>query len=415
MANANVPKVELLAIGEEVLGGRNSTSNTVEIARMLGEIGITPHRHSEVGDRPADITQVVCEAVRRSQVLIVTGGLGPTTDDLTRPVVAHALGRKLVRNPDLVRDMEARFRHRNIPMPESNLVQADVPEGGMALPNSMGTAPGIYVLHEGCHVFLLPGVPDEMRALMRKEVLPRILALSPELIPPTVRKLRVVGLPESRIADLMSGLTIPQGLDVAYLPQHHEVYVIFTGDTPSVENAASEACLRLGDHVYAEGDKNMAELVLELCKTQRKTLATAESCTGGLVGKTLTDIAGSSAVYLGGVVVYSNKAKSILADVDTRMIEQHGAVSEQVAAALAEGIKRRLGADLALGITGIAGPEGGSEKKPVGTVYVALASSDGTKVWHWILAGERVHMRGRTTLWALDLVRRSLTGQWGML
>jgi nicotinamide-nucleotide amidase len=406
---------ELIAIGEEVLAGQTISSNTSEIAAMLAGIGIVPHHHSEVGDRSRDIAQALMQAVERSRLIIITGGLGPTSDDITRPVVADTLGLPLVRDESIVHSIEERFQTRGSAMPASNLVQADVPAGGKPLPNPLGTAPGLYIPHQLSHIFLLPGVPAEMRALMRQTVLPMLGELFPGLKPRYVRKLRVVGLPESRLADLLADAQWAPGLGVAYLPQENEIYLLFKGEKEAADQAADYAYGKLGAHIYSEGEVRMPELVGRLLRERDLTLATAESCTGGLVGKMLTDIAGSSDYYLGGAVVYSNHAKAVLAGVDPALIAELGAVSAPVAKALAEGIRSRLGADLALGITGIAGPGGGSAGKPVGLVYGALATANETIVRRWQFGGGRQHIRKRAATWALDLVRCHLLNAWEQL
>jgi nicotinamide-nucleotide amidase len=406
---------ELIAVGEEVLAGQTISSNTAEIAAMLAGIGIIPHHHSEVGDRPPDIAQTLKIAVERSRLVIITGGLGPTTDDITRPVVAETLGLPLVRDESIVRIIEERFQARGSTMPASNLVQADVPAGGKALPNPLGTAPGLYIPHQLTHIFLLPGVPAEMRVLMRETVLPMMGELFPGSKPLYVRKLRVVGLPESRLADLLADAPWEPGLGVAYLPQENEIYLLFKGEKNAADEAVDYAYGKLGTHIFSEGEVGMPELVGRLLREQNLTLATAESCTGGLLGKLLTDIPGSSAYYLGGAVVYSNHAKVVLAGIDPALIAELGAVSAPVAKALAEGIRSRLGADLALGITGIAGPGGGNAEKPVGLVYGALATEGETIVRRWQFGGGRQHIRKRAATWALDLVRRHLLNAWEQL
>jgi len=406
---------ELIAIGEEVLAGQTISSNTSEIAAMLVSIGIVPHHHTEVGDRPHDIAQALSVAVDRSRLVIITGGLGPTTDDITRPIVAQALGLPLIRDENIIRIIEERFQARGSAMPASNLVQADVPQGGKPLPNPLGTAPGLYITHQQSHIFLLPGVPAEMRAIMRETILPLLGDLFPGLQPLYVRKLRVVGLPESRLADLLADAPWAPGLGVAYLPQENEIHLLLKGEKTAADQAADYAYQKLDTHIYAEGDVGMPELVGQLLREHNLALATAESCTGGLVGKLLTDVPGSSAFYLGGAVVYSNHAKTVLAGVDEALIAELGAVSAPVAKALAEGIRTRLGADLALGITGIAGPGGGSADKPVGLVYAALATASETIVRKWQFGGGRKHIRSRAACWALDLVRRHILGAWEYL
>jgi nicotinamide-nucleotide amidase len=406
---------ELIAIGEEVLAGQTIGSNTAEIASMLAGIGIIPHHHTEVGDRPRDIAQALTIALERSRLLIITGGLGPTSDDITRPVVADALGLPLGRDEDIVRIMEERFRMRGSAMPASNLVQADIPQGGKALPNPLGTAPGIYIPYQQSHIFLLPGVPAEMRAIMRQTVLPMLGELFPGLKPLYVRKLRIVGLPESQLADILADAQWAPGLGVAYLPQENEIFLLFKGEKGAADKAADYAYHKLGSHIYSEGDVGTPEVVGQMLRERKLTLATAESCTGGLVGKLLTDVPGSSDYYLGGAVVYSNHAKTMLAGVDAALITEVGAVSAAVAKALAEGMRARLGADLSLGITGIAGPNGGSAEKPVGLVYAGLATADETIVRKWQFGGGRAHIRKRAAYWALDLVRRHLLGVWEQL
>jgi len=396
-------KAEILAVGTELLMGQVVNTNAAEIARMLAEIGIGVYYQSVIGDNAERLADALRTALRRTDVVVVCGGLGPTEDDLTRETLAAVLDRPLHRDEGWERHLREMFAARrwgtgpSYELPANNLRQTMVPEGAELLPNTRGTAPGIYLEHQGTAIALVPGPPREMRGLMEDEVLPRLARLVSDRwsaigtdrsgAPPVLRSrvLRVIGLGESRMAEILQDILAAQSNPtIAPLAQLGEVHLRLTAHGASADSAeamlettAREIYAVLGDAIYGE-DRETLELVAgRLLRERGLTITVAESCTGGLVCHRLTNVPGSSAYLLGGAVTYSNELKSSLLGVDPALIAREGAVSESVARAMAEGARREFGSDLALAITGIAGPDGGTATKPVGLTFIALAGDAG--------------------------------------
>ena len=416
-------EVELITIGDELLLGFTIDTNAAHLARELSSIGITIRRRATVGDTADDIVSAVRDALDRTGAVITTGGLGPTSDDLTKPAIASLFGRGMRLDDEHLAWMEQRWIQRfNRRMPESNRAQAMLPEGARKLANNHGSAPGIWLEDEhGRWVAMLPGVPREMRGMLADTLLPLLrddLASSGE---PTVvrsRTLRTTGVAESLLADQLDPVRESLGqISLAYLPAPDGVDLRLTtrGLPPAQADAALDAAAktvheRVGRSIYAEGDTDMPAVLLAICRERRLTIAVAESCTGGLLGARLTSISGSSAVVLGGVIAYANEVKSGLLGVREADLREHGAVSEPVARQMAEGVRDRLAASIGISITGIAGPDGGTADKPVGTVWIAAAFSDGTRTRLLRLLGDRDEIRRRATQSSLELVRRTLLG-----
>ena len=379
---------EIVAIGDELLHGGLLDTNSKYIAQELERVGAVVHRFTVVGDDPARLRSALEDACGRADVVLATGGLGPTLDDRTRDVVAELTGRPLRFDESSWRQILAWFARLDRPCPESNRRQAELPGGAEALVNTVGTAPGFVAEIGRASLFAMPGVPREMKVMLREEVLPRLGSIG-ELTPTAQRMLRVLGPSEAmlgeRLADFMQPKSNPQ---VGITASGGLLTVRIVGTAPTAA-AASELCERtaaalrprLGDWLFADGEEELPELVLRhLCATGR-TVAFAESCTGGLCAARLTGCAGSSAAVQGGVVAYSNAAKQQLLGVPAALLEQHGAVSEPVAAAMAAGARDRFGATCAVSTTGIAGPAGGSPDKPVGTVCIGYADASGVGSW----------------------------------
>lgn len=408
--------VELLSIGNELLLGETVDTNAAWIGRRLAEEGIAVSRRVTVGDDVARIREALADALARCRVVICTGGLGPTPDDLTRHAVAAHYERALVVDEGWVDVLRERYAKRGVPMPEINRVQGEHPEGATLLPNARGTAPGIVVSDDARGVtVLLPGVPSEMRGLMDEHVVP---LLRQRLRPPSrieSRLVRTAGLSEAmlaeRVADIAAGVMPP--LSLAYLPHVSGVDLRITAPEQHAQPAlalADALARRLGDNVYARDRTDLAVVVGSLLRQRRFTLALAESCTGGLVAKRITDEGGASDFFHTGFVTYANDAKQAQIGVRAETLATHGAVSELCAREMAEGARQAAGADVAISITGVAGPGGGSEDKPVGTVWVAVALPDGTHARHFRFPGDRSEIRERTAQNALDMLRRLLTG-----
>ena len=418
-------KVEVVTIGDELLLGFTIDTNAAYLARELAALGIEISRRTSVGDSADDIASAVRAALDRSDGVITTGGLGPTSDDMTKSAIAALFGRELYRDEEVIRSLEERWARmgRKGRIPESNFAQAMIPEGAVIIPNGHGSAPGIWLDDDaGRWVVMLPGVPREMREMLSEQLLPklkeRINSAENEGKAASVViswTLRTTGIAESALADLLGDLgRSVDGLSPAFLPSVEGVDIRLTSRglpqseaLPRLEAAVSKLRGAIGQHVYGEGKIDLAEVVLDLCRAEGIRIAVAESCTGGLLGGRITAIPGSSDVFVGGVLAYENSTKIEMLGVEPVEIETHGAVSEAVAIAMARGVRQRLSTDLAISITGIAGPGGGTPDKPVGTVWIAL---DGkvSGVRGLRLIGDRAEIRQRSAQAALDFVRRQL-------
>ena len=379
-----------------------------------------------MSDDPELIREAVRVALDRTGVVVVSGGLGPTRDDITKSVVAGLLQRPMRRDEALVEQLRERFRSRGVaPMPESNLAQADVPEGATVLPNALGTAPGLWLEDGARLVVMIPGVPKEMRAIMEQEVVPRLKARAGGTgngergTVVRSRTLRTTGIGESAIADRLGEYEKALGSQVtlAYLPTVSGTELRFTawnvpeGEVDAVLSRAVEAIRpRLAERVYGEENEDLAEVVLGLLEKEKLMVAVAESCTGGLIGARLAAIPGCSHQFKGGVVAYDNDVKLQMLGVSADALAQHGAVSEVVAREMAIGVSRALDTEAAIAVTGIAGPDGGSPEKPVGTVWIGIRVRDTVRAFHLVLPGDRVDIQARAAQYALDFMRRMLTG-----
>jgi nicotinamide-nucleotide amidase len=412
----SAPAIELLAIGDELLLGETLDTNSRWIAHRLARAGIRIAQTTTVGDEVGRIRTALAAALARSGTVVCTGGLGPTIDDVTRHAVAELYGRRIVIDEAWIDVLRERYRVRGIPMPEINRVQGELPEGARALPNPRGTAPAIVIDDPAIGMtVLLPGVPSEMRGFMDDVVVEllreRLGARSPILI----RLLRTAGLSEAALADSVADLvhdTSP--VSVAFLPHTAGVDLRLScdgGDADArrrLEQLLVELRDRVGTAVYAEDDSDLAAVVGELLRARGLTLAVAESCTAGMLGKRLTDAAGASAWLLGGFIVYADAAKRDLLGVEAELLAEHGAVSEACARAMARGARRRVATDVGLSITGIAGPGGGSAEKPVGTTWIGIDTAAAAAARRFVFPGDRAEVRERATQAALDLLRRTL-------
>lgn len=407
--------LELITIGTELLLGFTVDTNGADVARALGAEGVRIVRRTTVADRDDEIRDAVREALARTGAVLTTGGLGPTRDDVSKRVVAELFGAPLEFDQAVWDDLVARFARAGRSPSPSNRTQAEVPRGATVLRNRWGTAPGLWLEGSAGLVVMLPGVPGEMRRLLEHEVAPRLGERSRGRVIRS-RVLRTTGIPESTLADRLGEIERDiSPLTLAYLPGTDGVDLrLDAWDLPADEadrRLAAAAVLlreRAGPYVYGEGADDLAALVLERARTHRVRLGTAESCTGGLVGGRLTEVPGSSDVFAGGVVCYSNELKTALLGVGPDLIETHGAVSEPVARAMAVGALAALRVDLAVAVTGIAGPGGGSEGKPVGTVWLAVADRRAVQAQHIRFPGERHDVRARAAQAALALLDRRL-------
>jgi nicotinamide-nucleotide amidase len=406
---------EIIIVGSEMLTPHRQDSNSLYLTGKLNEFGIEVRLKTIVGDDRERLAEVFRAALGRSRLVLLTGGLGPTEDDVNREVVAEVLGRPLREVPEIRRHLEERFARLGRTMTENNLRQALVPEGADWLENKNGTAPGLWIEQDGIVVVLLPGPPRELEAMFESACAPRLARLGVGLHLAT-RVVKVVGLPESevdqRIAPLYKNLSNP-ATTVLATPGGIEVHVRARAATAAeaellAADLAGKIESALGDYVYSTGGESLEEVVGMYLVMRQKTLAVAESCTGGLLAERLTRVPGSSNFFLGGAVCYSNDLKTKLCGVPPALLAEHGAVSKPVAQAMAEGIRRRAGAAMGLGVTGIAGPAGGTPEKPVGLVFIALADERGTQVREFRFPGNRERVRNWAAQVALELVRRRL-------
>jgi nicotinamide-nucleotide amidase len=410
-------KVEILTIGDELLLGLTTDSNTPFLGRELARIGVDVTRHSTVRDDAAEIIREVRAALDRSGALITSGGLGPTSDDLSVQAVAQALGLPLLEDASVISAIERRFRARGQTgrLPDSSRRQALVPAGAQVLPNRNGTAPGLLIEDgSGRWLAMLPGVPSELRGLFFDQLEARLRTRVASDAATISRTLRTTGIAESALADLIDRSGI-QTTALAYLPGVEGVDLRVTVRNRPLAEAQRQlerdmAALRsvVGAVAYGEDETDLAAVVLDLAKAHSLRIAVAESCTGGMLGARLSAVAGASDVFVGGIVSYTNDLKERLLGVPQEMLRAHGAVSEVVARAMASGARRRTGAEVALAITGIAGPSGATEGKPVGTVWVCAAIGDGTTTAKRVFPGSRDEVRRRATQLALDTARRHL-------
>jgi nicotinamide-nucleotide amidase len=407
--------IELVTIGTELLLGMTLDTNGAEIARSLADRGVRVTRRTSVADRANEIKEAVAEALRRTGAVLTTGGLGPTRDDITKKVIADLYDAPLEFDATIWTHLVERFARLDRTPPQSNRSQAEVPRGAQVLPNRWGTAPGLWLEGPPGLTIMLPGVPLEMRKLLEHEVLPRVAARASGSV---IRSLtvRTSGIPESALAERLGH--VEQDIDpltLAYLPGLEGVDLRLSAwDLTANEadrrlrSAADVLRDRAGECVYGEGDSDLAALVLQQARSSGLRLAVAESCTGGLIGARLTEIPGSSDVFVGGLIAYDNGVKQDLLGVPSPLIQEHGAVSEPVARAMAEGAARRFEVDAAVSVTGIAGHGGGSGSKPVGTVWIGCSVKDAVQTRRILFPGSRHEIRARAAQAALFLLYRCL-------
>ncbi len=409
-------RIELVNTGDELLLGDTINTNAAWIGQRIAALGLMVARQTIVSDGPV-IKDAIAEAAARSDVVLVSGGLGPTNDDLTRESAAEILGLPLVQDPGITAHLEAFFAKRNRVMVASNLRQAMVPAGALVLDNPWGTAPGLYFpaeLSHACgwnaHIFLLPGPPRELKPMMENLVEPRLRELLPDGASRRVLYLKITGVGESDIVEKVEKkLEAVPGLTLGYCIRQGDVDVRLSGQPEPVEAGAAIVREHLGHCIVSEDRRLIEEVLVQTLADRGQWLATAESCTGGFMASRITDVSGASRVFGHGFVTYANEAKQRHLGVSAQLLEQHGAVSEPVAAAMAEGVLAVSGADHALAITGIAGPTGGSEDKPVGTVFIGLASKgSATVVRRFYYPGSRDRFKLLSSQAALEMLRRRL-------
>lgn len=408
---------EIISVGTEILLGDIVDTNSAYLAKELSKYGIDVYYISSVGDNKERIKQSVINASQRSQIIFLTGGLGPTEDDLTKEALCEALEIPLYEDQNEVKRIKNYFKNREIEMSTNNLKQALIPEGAIILENTLGTASGLILEKDQRYYILLPGPPKEMKILFTNQVIPwlnnKLRTKGTFLHSHT---LKFLGISESKLdwelQDIFKAQTNPT---IGILAKDGEIHCRLSAKVSSQEEfneiitpVKEEILKRLREYYFASDDTRIEEIVGSLLNKKRWTLATAESCTGGLIAQRITDIPGSSRYFLGGIIAYDNAVKKNILGVPEEILEKYGAVSQETALAMAQGVRKLLQADISLAITGIAGPQGGTADKPVGLVYIALVGENINKWERFIFSGTRNDIRWRSANWALYLLKRSL-------
>ena len=411
-------KAEIVATGTELLLGETLNTSAHYLTGKLSSLGIEVDYHTTVGDNLERLEQVLRQAIGRTDLLVTTGGLGPTADDLTKELVAKVLDLKMELDASSLEQINQFYGRRKAPMPLSNEKQAYFPKDSKILPNPIGTAPGAIIKKNGKTVIILPGPSFEMRPMFDTYVWPELQRIiEPHAERMNERVLKVFGMGESAIEEVLSELMSLPNITMALLAKRAEMHIRMVARSSettsgeaidSLDRAEEEIRRRLGDKVFGRDQETMIGIVGQTLKNKHVTIATAESCTGGLLGAIFTQEAGSSEFYLGGVVSYSNSVKREILGVSEESLIKFGAVSEEVAKEMAEGIRSKIGSDLAISTTGIAGPGGGSDQKPVGLVYIGIATPEGVHAKKFQFYGERESVRQLTVQAALNGVRQHM-------
>jgi nicotinamide-nucleotide amidase len=413
-------RIGILTIGNELTSGRIQDTNSALISRAMQAQGWPVAAMLSVGDDDGAIHDALDYLLARAQAVIATGGLGPTSDDITTAAIARAFGLGLRMDEAVLAHVRALFEKRRLPWTENNAKQAVFPEGAEIIANPTGTAAGFAVRREGRIVAVIPGVPAEARRMLPEGVIPLLRKAFPEAaLHVEISTFKLFGIPEAAVDAAMADANLAGlGVDIGFYPNFPENHIVLTARTASAKEAgeklrAADALVeaRLGKHIFARGDETLERIVAGLLMERHLTLAVAESCTGGLITDRLTDVPGSSAFLERGVVTYSNAAKVSLLGVDEAVIREHGAVSAETARLMAEGVRRLAASDLGLAVTGIAGPSGGTEAKPVGTVHIALADGGETLCRHYAFRWERRRNKVAASQAALLMLRRRLLGE----
>jgi nicotinamide-nucleotide amidase len=409
---------EILTIGDELLRGSRVDTNAAFLARKLDEIGIEVRYKSTAADDMDRLEEAIGLALRRADIIITTGGLGPTDDDITKKAICKVFKRNLIFHENILAELEKRFAARGLKMPSINQNQALLPQGANFLANRTGSALGIVIDEHGKFFCSMPGVPTEMETMTVEELIPQLRERSGDRV--LVRHLvRTIGVPESALAEkFRTGLKLPDGVSLAYLPSYGKVDLAIKGTgtvreevRAAVNQTAATIRALAGEAVFTEDDRELEAVVGDMLVDKGMTLAVAESCTGGLLGGRITGVPGSSRYFRGGVIAYANEVKIDLLRVPKEMLDSVGAVSAETAEAMAAGVRRLTGATIGVAVTGVAGPDGGTADKPVGTVFIGLATERETISKKYLMGGDREIIRERTVLAALDMVRHGVAAQ----
>ncbi|NPV72212.1 MAG: competence/damage-inducible protein A [Pelotomaculum sp.] len=408
-------KAELIFTGTELLLGHILNSHAQYLGMQLSGMGIEVVLHTTVGDDRERMSRAFREAIERSDLIIITGGLGPTTDDLTMETVASVLGLPLVLDERSLAAIEEVYQRRGLALTEGAKKQAYFPEGAAVLPNTRGTAPGALIEKDGKIILILPGPPHELTAMFENSALPFLSEKAGKGAVMRYKVFKLTGITESMVQEKLKDLGGQGNPEIAYMAKPGEIQVRIQARAGNselaqkmVDELADKIRPRLEEYIFGCGEETLEGVVGKLLLEKRLSLSVAESCTGGLIAARLTDIPGSSEYFKGGVVAYSNEMKKEILGVPQDILEQHGAVSRETAVAMAEGMRRMAGSDLSIGVTGIAGPGGGTEKKPRGLVYISLSYAGGAVCHEYLFPGERPSVRQFTANTAMNILRRYL-------
>jgi len=408
---------EIITIGDEILIGQVIDTNSAWIAEQLNMAGITVHQITSISDDRLHILTALKEASQRAKLILITGGLGPTKDDITKTTLCDFFNTKLVFSEIAYRNVEKLFAIRGMKVTELNRLQAMVPETCTVIENPNGTAPGMWFENEGCTYISMPGVPFEMKAMMELQILPK-LNINPDKVI-IHRTILTEGIGESNLATIIEPWedALPPSIKLAYLPQPGMVRLRLTASgsdreqlQQAIGQAEKELLLIAGNYIFGRDNDTMESVVGQLLREKGKTLSTAESCTGGNIAQLITSVAGSSDYFKGSVVAYSNEIKELMLDVPPQTLLEHGAVSRQTVIAMAEGIRERFSSDYAIAVSGIAGPGGGTIEKPVGTTWIAVSTPERTITKKFLLGDHRGRNIRKASLAALNLLRKELIG-----
>ncbi len=409
-------KAEIITIGDELLIGQTIDTNSAWMGAELSLAGFDVHKKTTIHDNRSDILQALSDSSGKSDVVLITGGLGPTSDDITKQTLCEFFNTKLVLDEEVLDMIGKMMLRRNFPMNENNRRQAEVPESCMVLTNAAGTAPGMWFEKDDTIFISMPGVPVEMKYIMNQHVLP---ALKKRFTSQVIihRNVMTYGAPEARLAEILTGFeaALPGHIKLAYLPSSGIIKLRLTGSgtdhksvSDSVEIQVNKLYTIIPDLIYGENEESLEMVIGKLLREKKKTLCTSESCTGGNIAHLITCIPGSSDYFVGSVIAYSNSVKTQLLGIDERIIEKEGAVSEPVIRAMAEGAKRILKTDYCVATSGIAGPGGGTPEKPVGTIWIAVASGSGTVAEKHTFGTDRIANITRFSLVALNMLRKQI-------
>jgi nicotinamide-nucleotide amidase len=411
-----IMKAAIITIGDELLIGQTIDTNSAWMGAELSKSGFDVHRMTSIHDRREDILNVLNEAAGKSDVILVTGGLGPTSDDITKQTICDFFNTHLVNDPEVLRMIEVMMGRRNFAMNENNRRQAEVPESCRVLKNATGTAPGMWFEKDGTIFVFMPGVPYEMKHIMTEHVLPELKRrFTSQII--IHRNIMTYGTFEAKLAEMLTGFEagLPENIKLAYLPASGVIKLRLTGTGASydilsglINKQVSELYKTIPDYIYGENEESLEMVIGSLLKDRNKTICTAESCTGGEISHMITSVPGSSNYYKGSVVAYANTVKTGLLGVSEELIEKNGAVSEEVVQQMAAGARKLFSTDYSVAISGIAGPDGGNELKPVGTVWIAVAGEKGIVTENRVFGNDRITNIMRFSLAALNLLRKQI-------